>query len=147
MSNNGRRGVPWVLLLAVAALAVVGGLRAMRGGVAPVPAVFVGAVPLADAQAQSASSGKPVLVFATADWCVPCQRLKRGALSDPELAARIEAKTIAVYLDVTDGVPPEAAGLGIEGIPALIVLKDGRVVSRSVGLRSAAELKAWLDSL
>lgn len=147
MPEKTRREIPWVLLLGLAAIAALAGLRAIRGGVAPTPIVFVGTMPLADAQDASAASGKPVLVFATADWCGPCQRLKRGALSDVEVAKRIEAKTIPVYLDVTDGVPPEAAGLGIDGIPALIVLEDGRVVSRLVGLHSAAELEAWLDSL
>ena len=120
---------------------------------APTPAAFQGGITLADATAASAGDGKVVFVVAHADWCGPCQNLKRGALSDPAVSSWLEANTHPVSLDVTtisDSTPQwvkeAATSLGISGIPAMVLMRDGKVVSRKVGSMGADDLLAWLKA-
>lgn len=116
------------------------------GGAAPVPPVFTKAnYTMESARKAERESKKPLFVMATASWCGPCQELKRGALVDSELAAYIEEKTLPVYLDVdeNEGV---AAELSVMSIPTLFVIRDGKVVSKLGGVKTAAELKSWLEA-
>ena len=45
-----------------------------------------------------------------------------------------------------DENPNTAAQLGVRGIPALFVFKDGEVVSNRAGAAPKAALQAWIDS-
>ncbi len=127
-------------ILAVAAC--IGGC----GGTAPVPTVFTKAnYTMESARKAEKDVKKPLLVMATASWCGPCQVLKRGALSDSELAAYIEEKTLPVYLDVDEN-EGAAAELSVMSIPTLYVIRDGKVISKIGGVQTAADLKSWLEA-
>lgn len=110
---------------------------------APVPGIFAEKVSLEDATAKSAETGKPVLVFATASWCGPCQSFKRGALSDPEVAKAISDHTIPVYLDI-DEHPEQASMFGVRSVPTLI-LTDGRKMTKATGALSTGRTLDWLS--
>ncbi len=95
------------------------------------------------------SQGKTVFVDVTADWCLTCQANKRLALSDTAVAARLNAKTIAMQADWTRPDPAIAAylaGYGRYGIPFNIVYgpnaPGGLVLPE---LLSAANVTAALD--
>ncbi|MDX2146524.1 MAG: thioredoxin family protein [Planctomycetota bacterium] len=121
-------------------------LWSQRGGAkAPVPPAFQGSSTLQEATAASARDGKPVLVFATADWCGPCQSLKRGALAEASTTQAIQAETIPVYLDV-DASGREASSLNVSTIPTLILLSEGREISRIGGAVSGSTLREWLET-
>ena len=74
------------------------------------------------AQQQAADSGKPIILYFTGEWCVPCRIMKRQVLADPEVEALINAQFVPVALDVDD---PENAALmeryNIVGPPVIIV--------------------------
>ena len=95
------------------------------------------------------SQGKTVFVDVTADWCLTCQANKRLALSDAHVAARLNAKTVAMQADWTRPDPAIAAYLaayGRYGIPFNIVYgpdAPGGVVLPE--LLSAANVTAALD--
>lgn len=94
--------------------------------------------------AEVLNSPVPVLVDFTAVWCGPCKRL------DPEverLNAEWAGAVKVVKLDV-DQNPGIAGQLGVLGIPALILFKNGQPVERLQGYlpkdRILAKLKPHL---
>lgn len=127
----------------VASILFVAGLQLFTGGVAETPAGFGEAEAGADLMAMS-RAGKPVLAVVTADWCGPCQAYKRGALSDGEVAARLEGVVERVMVDA-DAEPELAARLGARGLPTTVLIVEGEVVGGFGGNASAAQLLEWLD--
>jgi thiol:disulfide interchange protein len=127
------------------ALAVV---RQQYGGAAPTPTAFASHMTLEDALAESAASGKPVLAFATADWCGPCQSFKRGALADERVAAWIGENTLPAYVDLTSDNDPRAQEaarlLEVASVPALMLVQNGEVIARREGVVGADGLLEWL---
>jgi len=136
------RGRVWRMF--ITAVLVLLAIRLVTGdGPAPTPVAFAAAGTFEEATAASRRSGMPVLAFVTADWCPSCQSLKRGGLADEGVARWIADNTHPVLIDA-DAQREVAAGLNVSGIPALILLRDGREISRSVGASSAAALRGWL---
>jgi thioredoxin 1 len=52
-------------------------------------------------------------------------------------------KVVKVNVDEN---PDSPAVLGVRGIPALFLFKDGEVVSNKVGAAPKAALQTWIDS-
>lgn len=101
------------------------------GGSGGLPAFSEG-LTLTQARERSARSGRPVLVYATADWCGPCRSFKSSTLSRDDVAEAIRRSYEPVYLDV-DVAGSEARALGVSSIPAILVLKGDRELDRRVG--------------
>jgi thioredoxin 2 len=88
--------------------------------------------------AQNASV--PVLVDLWAPWCGPC-RMVSPALAQvaADLAGRI--KLVKVNVDES---PDVQRRFGVQAIPTLLIMQDGRVLSRQAGAAPAAALRAWV---
>ncbi len=84
---------------------------------------------------------KPVLIDFWAPWCGPCRML--SPLVDSLAGERAD---IAVGKVNVDEAPDLAMRFGVQGIPTLLLFKNGEKVNQSVGLIPAAALQEFVDS-
>jgi thioredoxin 2 len=83
----------------------------------------------------------PVIADFWAPWCGPCRTM---APVFERAAEELEPKARFVKVNVDEA--PELAGrLGVQGIPALFVLKHGRILARHAGHADAATLRDWVS--
>ncbi|MBI1367903.1 MAG: thioredoxin [Planctomycetes bacterium] len=90
--------------------------------------------------AQVNGAGKPVLVDFWATWCGPC---KTQAPIVADLADAMHEKVAFGKVDV-DKNPRTTQLYGIEAIPTLVILKDGKEVARFVGLTPKEKIQTRL---
>jgi thioredoxin 1 len=79
---------------------------------------------------------KKVIRF-TASWCQPCKALSKT----------LENMDIKIPIDVVDIDEDSNAAIeyGIRSVPTLLIVEDGTVIKRMVGLKTAEQLGVWLN--
>ena len=83
----------------------------------------------------------PVLVDFWAEWCMPCKMI---APTIDELANEYAGRLKVGKID-TDSARQVAIKFGISAIPTLVLIKDGNVIKKFVGLQSKKDLKAAVE--
>ena len=90
-------------------------------------------------QEEVMNSEKKVLLDFWAPWCGPCQMVL--PLIDEIAGERSDIKVGKINVDEE---PELAREFGVMSIPTLVVMKDGRIVSKSMGAKPKAQILAML---
>jgi len=83
---------------------------------------------------------EPVLIDFFANWCVPCKML--SPVID-ELAQ--EMPSVKVVKVNVDEEPELAQKFQVMSIPTLVVMKDGKMVNKTIGVRPKDEIREMLE--
>ncbi len=78
-----------------------------------------------------------------ATWCGPCRMMSPIVEG---LAEKYQGRVAFGSVNV-DEEEPLAISYGISVIPTLMFFKDGQMIKKTLGLRSASELEGILDEL
>ena len=78
------------------------------------------------AQHQATQSGKPMILFFTGKWCVPCKVMKRNVWADDQVTKIVNSSFIPLTIDVDD--PDHAAILtrynNDNGVTPITIITD-----------------------
>ena len=80
-----------------------------------------------------------VLVDVWAPWCGPCKMM---APMFERAAASLEPEVRLLKLNA-DEEQQTSAELGVSGIPALLLFRDGRLIARTAGAMDANRIVSW----
>lgn len=82
-----------------------------------------------------------VLVDFWAEWCHPCKMFS-PIVEEIAKTYKGRVKVFKVNVDENTETP---AKYGIQGIPSLLIFRDGEVVAANVGVLSKSQLADFLD--
>ena len=95
-----------------------------------------------DADFASKTAQGIVLVDFYADWCGPCRMI---APILEKVAVKLNGKATVLKVN-TDEAGQSATQLRITSIPTMIIYKEGKEVSRHVGIKDEKGLISWVES-
>ncbi|MEE8270831.1 MAG: thioredoxin [Alphaproteobacteria bacterium] len=89
------------------------------------------------------NSSVPVLVDFWAEWCGPCKTIAPALV---DLAGEMGERVTVAKLNIDDN-PVTPTKYGVQGIPTLMLFKDGLVAGTRVGTLPKSALYQWVESV
>jgi thiol:disulfide interchange protein len=101
---------------------------------------------LSEGLRQAKETGKPAMLFFTADWCAPCLELKKHVFTDKRVI-EASSRLVNIYVDV-DKNYDAIADYKVRGIPAIFfATPGGEIVERIIGGRPVAKLVEQMTAI
>ena len=94
-------------------------------------------------EAEVKNSDIPVVVDFWAEWYGTCKAIGPAL---EELSVEYEGRVKIVKVNVDEN-PTSPMTLGVRGIPALFMFKDGEVVSNKTGAAPKSTLQEWIEGV
>jgi len=133
----------FITLAAAAGIGAAVAYTTVTSGPAETPAAMTEVAGLDEAMTRATAADRPVVAVVTADWCPPCQKLKRETLSDERVAGWFEQNAVAVSL--VDGAnDADIAKLPMRAFPTTFVIRGGEVAGTLEGYASTDAYLAFL---
>lgn len=88
---------------------------------------------------RNGTKGAALLLDVWAPWCGPCRSM---APQFSAAAKTLEPEVRALKLN-SEAEPAAASALGVSGIPALLLMRDGKIVAQTAGAMPASQIVAW----
>lgn len=85
---------------------------------------------------------KPVIVDFFTTWCPPCKMLSPIM---EKLSEEYKGKIDFVKMDL-DQCPNTGNSFGVDRIPTVIFMQNGKPKSSFIGFKEEEEIKNWIDS-
>ena len=104
-----------------------------------------------DVKAAEREAGKlkrPLLVFFSAEWCMPCKERQRKGFANPAVAELIARRFVPLLVDMTnddDGAHAVGERYRVRAMPTLLVVRGSNEQLRIESFVDAAALRAALD--
>lgn len=83
---------------------------------------------------------QPVLVDFHATWCGPCKQMAPELL---KFARQNTSKLRVIKIDI-DKNPALASQYKVQGVPTLVLFKEGKILWRQSGAMSSSQLSSFL---
>ena len=83
-----------------------------------------------------------VLVDFWAEWCAPCRRLSPTV---DQLAEQYDGRITVAKVNIDDN-PLTPNNYAVQGIPTLILFKNGQPAAKQVGALPKSRLKEWISA-
>ena len=94
-----------------------------------------------DFESEVLQNDTPVLVDFWAPWCGPCVSMTQ-TLEEVATEKSNSLKVVKINVDENQQL---AGSMGIQSIPALFIVKDGKPIAHNLGALPKADLEKWID--
>ena len=94
-------------------------------------------------EADVLKASQPVLLDFWAEWCGPCKAI---APTLDALAQELQGKVVVAKINIDEN-PATPNRYRVQGIPTLMLFKNGQVAATKIGAEPKQKLVSWINTV